>query len=154
MPGMFALLFIWGLGYCCSAFMKSLASTLKISLIILHLFKAIPTQKAARCTGLLPFAKGLGDDGHMKSMSSHVVGILLVYCTDLGTVPWKHIVRTRNCLFWKLFGCLWWRGLGITLWRADKMADVVLSSSQQRGSGLAWMMPGSPCSLVQDLPLS
>lgn len=157
MPGMFALLFIWGLGYCCSAFMKSLASTLKISLIILHPFKAIPTQKAALCSGLLLFDKRLGDDGHMKAMASHIVGILLVYCTDLGRGPWEHHCKDKKLsvleVVWE-FMMERSRNHFMKSRPNGRHGPVILSSSQQRGNGLAWMMPGSPCSLVRDLPLS
>lgn len=65
------------------SFYEIFSFPLKISLTILHPFKAIPTQKAALYLGQLTYAKGLRDDGHVKAISCHEVGVLL----GCGTCP-------------------------------------------------------------------
>lgn len=51
---------------------------LKIHLkIILHPFKPIPTRKVVHCLGRFTYAKGLTDDGQVKAVSRHAVGLLL-----------------------------------------------------------------------------
>lgn len=77
MPGNVYLTVHMGLRILLFSFYEIFSFHLKISLIILHPFQPIPTQKVAHCLGQLTCAKGLRDDGHVKAMSFHAVDMLL-----------------------------------------------------------------------------